>query len=124
MGFLPISLVFKIEHSFLQWTRRSLLWQMELNNHNLSQRFWLVTGIFRRRTSVECGIDRKSEFLIRPITARNDTCESTVFCVIGQLQLVPSGGDTGPRRTSTELKFSVIYIRGRAARIKYMELVS
>jgi hypothetical protein len=28
-----------------------------------------------------------------------------------QLQLVPSGGDSGPRWTSTELKFSVIYIR-------------
>jgi hypothetical protein len=31
--------------------------------------------------------------------------------ILDQLQLVPLGGKSGPRRTSTELKFAVIYIR-------------
>jgi hypothetical protein len=43
---------------------------------------------------------------------------------LDQLQLVPSGGDSGPCRTSTELKFSVIYIRVQLPEIKCMELVS
>jgi hypothetical protein len=31
--------------------------------------------------------------------------------MLEQLQLVPFGGDAGPEAASTELKFSVIYIR-------------
>jgi hypothetical protein len=43
---------------------------------------------------------------------------------IDQLQLVPSGGDTGPRRTSPELKLSVIYMRVQCPQKKSIGPVS
>jgi hypothetical protein len=46
---------------------------------------------------------------------------SIIVSALDQLQLVPSGDDSGPHRTSTVLKFSVIYIRVPLHQLVIME---
>jgi hypothetical protein len=60
---------------------------------------------------ITCEIPQKIKVYIWPI-------------FLGLYWLVPSGGDSGPCRTSTELKFSVINIRVQLREIKCMAVDS